>query len=233
LTDYQDGYAKGQYEFNQKNASQVPGGPNSSEGLSYTPAPPAPPDPGPNQTVTTDEDRAAYQKGYQDGLSGADANPIGQAGFQYAQDYTSGFNAGKADRRNVPAAPSPNTNDPNSKEYLVKEIEDLGGPCYDPDAMSYDDLKQKYEELKQRSGADSTTDNGPAVEQGKSSEESEEDRKRAKEAQEQIEDFYREFGQEVPESLKRRKKGEREGEVVIDEESPETPELPVTPAGGE
>src|ERR1022692_2603020 len=73
LTDYQEGYSKGHYEFSQKNASQVPDGPNSSEGPPYTPAPP-PPDPGPNQSVTTDEDRAAYQKGYQDGSSGANAD---------------------------------------------------------------------------------------------------------------------------------------------------------------
>ena len=216
LTDYQEGYTKGQYEFNQKNASQVPDGPNSSEGPPYSPAPPPPPtDPGPNQTVTTDEDRAAYQKGYQDGLSGADADPIGQAGFQYAQDYTSGYNAGKADRRNVPAPPSPNTNDPNSKEYLIKEIEDLGGPCYDPDAMSYDDLKKKYEELKQRSGGDSP-DNGQAAEPAKSREETEEDRKREEDAEEQRREFLKELGQEIPESEK-----EREGEF------PEMPEMPV------
>jgi ribosome modulation factor len=189
MTDYQEGYAKGHYEFSQKNAS--------------TPAPPPPApaatgsdsasyqrgyqdgvsgedsNPGPidsdsmtdyqegyakghydsQKNATNEQAYAAHQKGYEDGLSFADADPIGRVGMQYAQDYTSGYNAGKADR----PSHSPNTNPPNSEAWLIKEIEDLGGDCYVEGAISYDDLKQKYEELKQRK----TPDNGPRLEKGK------------------------------------------------------------------
>ncbi len=41
----------------------------------YTPAPPPPSDDGPNQTVETNQDKDAYQKGYEDGLSGAGFDP--------------------------------------------------------------------------------------------------------------------------------------------------------------
>ena len=195
MTDYQEGYAKGKYELSYKNA--------------YTPGPPPPPDPGPNQSVTTDEDRAAYQKGYQDGLSGAAPGSVGQLGPN-APAYTSGYNSGKADRLNAPAPPSPNTNNPFSKAYLTQEIEDLGGPCYDPDAMSYEDLEKKFWELKQSPSLDSGTE----ADRGKSTEEADEDRKRVEEGEKQRAEIWNEWKNEVP---------ERE----FEKEAPEPPEMPV------
>jgi hypothetical protein len=49
-----------------------------------------------NQSVETPEDTAAYQEGYADGQGGAASDPIGRVGFQYAQDYLSGYAAGQA-----------------------------------------------------------------------------------------------------------------------------------------
>jgi hypothetical protein len=143
LTDYEEGYAKGHYEFSQAKPA-VSGGtpePNISPGPTYTPGPS--PDQGPNQSVSTPEDKAAYQKGYQDGVAGAPSDPIGRVGFQYAQDYTTGYNAGQTEAKHP--MPAPDKTDDNNSTY---EGPTIGGISEEQARRNDEFTKQQQERDK-------------------------------------------------------------------------------------
>ena len=110
LTDYDEGYAKGHYEFNQQTASGGPSGPNASQET----APAAAPQPGPNatqaqapttqssanQTTATDAGRAAYQQGYSDGVQYHTSTTVGSQMYSsdknLAHSYYQGVSDGSA-----------------------------------------------------------------------------------------------------------------------------------------
>jgi hypothetical protein len=136
MAEYQDGYAKGHYEFSQKNASNgPPAGPNSSEGPAFTPGPA--PDTGPNQSVETPDQKSAYQAGYQDGKSGAPSDPIGRVGFGLAQAYTSGYSDGQKAAQQEPDTPPPQYDGPSVGPLSQEQYE------HDQEAMRKEEEREE------------------------------------------------------------------------------------------
>jgi hypothetical protein len=87
--------------------------------------------------ASSSPDPESYGRGYQDGLSGGDADP-GPLAPEYLTDYQEGYSKGHYE-----------FSQRNASQDLARQIEALGGPCYDPGKFSYDELLQKLQELQE------------------------------------------------------------------------------------
>jgi hypothetical protein len=138
LTDYEEGYAKGHYDFSQGKPATSGGTrePNMTPVPTYTPGPT--PDPGPNQSVPAQEDKDAYEAGRQDALAGRPASPVFRVGIAHTAAYTNGYNAGEAEVKH-PAPP------PKELDYSTYEGPTIGGISKE-EAQRNDEFAKQQEE---------------------------------------------------------------------------------------
>jgi hypothetical protein len=126
LTDYNEGYAKGHYEFSQQTSSAAapapaptPTAPSPSESPAPAPTPAATggelpttaPTPGTTPPTVSDD----YKQGYQDGLNGGDSAP-GPRDGDALTDYNEGYAKGHYEFTQRSASTAPGTQSDDYKQ---------------------------------------------------------------------------------------------------------------------
>ncbi|MEH2028382.1 MAG: DUF4157 domain-containing protein [Nostoc sp.] len=119
LTDYNEGYAKGHYEFTRSSATPAPATPDQAP----TPAPAIS---GQTETPAPGPTSDSYKQGYQDGLNGGES----QVGPRYGDaltDYNKGYAKGHYEfsQRAAPAPRSASTDDSQTNDQAIAQMDKI------------------------------------------------------------------------------------------------------------